>query len=585
MAEHGKTKALAGEGRPSAKPRKGKGLWILIILVIAIVTPLVLSGWMQKPPVSDAAKAASTFTVRMDDLIITVTESGSIKAQQSTDVICEVEDRSIEIASIIAEGSMITAEDVANGKIICQLNSTDLQDRYNRELIDYSASQANYLEAQEFFIIQKKQNESDIAAAQLALEFGLMDLQNYLGQEASEKLVGQVTEDPNAPIDFPELLKFLEDPDSEGGGAKQKLKELNDSIILAEQKLTQAQSELESTKKLYDANYAPEIEVRQKELAVNSYRIQHEQASDALSLYKRYDLPKQTKQLLSDYHEAERELERTGAQTRSRLAQARVRLERTEAAFNLQKDHVAKLEREIEACTIRAPSPGIVIYGSSADWYQRRDDPIEVGDSVRRGQKIFTIPNSNLMGVELRVHEAFVNMVMPGQPVTVTVEAFPDTPFYGKVSKVAPLPDPQHGWFDPGVKVYTTQVTIDGSHEILKPGMSAKVEILAEHLRDVLIVPVQVVANRSGRKVCYVATGGDPEEREVVTGAFNDTFVEIVSGLEVGEEILLSPPRLVEPENPSQPNRLLQPQQRQEQTEQENTDSTETPAKNATSDT
>ncbi len=566
------------------KPRKSRWFLILIILLVAVGTPLVLSGWIRKPVQSEAAKAASTFMVRRDDLIITVTESGSIKAQQSTDIFCEVEGRGVEISSIIPEGTMITAEDVASGKIICQLNASDLQDLYNRELIDYSAAQANYLEAQEFFIIQKKQNESDIAAAQLALEFGLMDLQNYLGSDASEKLTSQISEDPNAPIDFAGLLEFLEDPKSEGGGAKQKLKELNDSIILAEQKLTQAQSEFESTKKLYDANYAPEIEVRQKELAVNSYRIQHEQASDALSLYKRYDLPKQTKQLLSDYHEAERQLERTQAQTRSRLAQARVRLERTESAFNLQKDHVAKLERQIEACTIRAPSPGIVIYGSSADWYQRRDDPIEVGDSVHRGQKIFTIPNSSLMGVELRVHEAFVNMVMPGQPVTITVEAFPDTPFYGKVSKVAPLPDPQHGWFDPGVKVYTTQVTIDGSHDILKPGMSVKVEILAEHLRDVLIVPVQVVANRSGRKVCYVATGSEPEEREVVTGAFNETFVEIVNGLEAGEEVLLSPPRLVEPENAPKPKQPL-PQQPQEQNRQESTDSSETPAKNTSSDT
>jgi len=566
------------------KPRKSRWFLILIILLVAVVTPLVLSGWVGKPTASDAAKAASTFTVRRDDLVITVTESGNIKAQQSTDVICEVEDRSIEIASIIPEGTVVTEEDVANGKILCQLNATDLQDRYNRELIDYSAAQANYLEAQEYFIIQKKQNESDIAAAQLSLEFGLMDLQNYLGREASEKLISQISADPNSAIDFSELVTFLEDPGSEGGGAKQKLKELSDSIILAEQRLTQAQSEFESTKKLYDANYAPEIEVRQKELSVNSYRIQHEQASDALSLYKRYDLPKQTKQLLSDYHEAERELERTQAQTRSRLAQARVRLERTEAAFNLQKDHVAKLEREIEACTIRAPSPGIVIYGSSADWYQRRDDPIEVGDSVRRGQKIFTIPNSSLMGVELRVHEAFVNMVMPGQPATITVEAFPDTPFYGKVSKVAPLPDPQHGWFDPGVKVYTTQVTIDGSHDVLKPGMSAKVEILAEHLRDVLIVPVQVVANRSGRKVCYIATGGDPEEHEVVTGAFNDTFVEIVSGLEAGEEVLLSPPRLIEPENASQPKLPTLPQQ-QDKTEQDTTESESTSVKSTTSDT
>jgi HlyD family secretion protein len=526
--------------------RKGRRLWVIGLALLVVAAASVLLGWMKTPASADTGKMSNTFTVRTGDLTIMVTESGSIKAQQSTDINCEVEGRGVEIADIVPEGTVVTPEDVNNGKLLCQLNSSELQDSYNRELIDFSTAKANYSEAQEAYTIQKKQNESDIAASQLAVEFGLMDLRNFLGETASQKLIDQVAQDPNAKINMTAILQFLEDANSEGGGARQKLKELNDSIILAEERLTQAQSELDSSKKLFAANYAPEIEVRQKELAVKSYQIQYEQASDALDLYKRYDFPKQTKQLLSDYHEAQRELERTLARTRSKLAQAQARLESTQASFNLQKSHVDKLERQIAACTIRAPSAGIVIYGSSADWYQRRDDPIEIGDLVHKGQKIFTIPNSNLMGVELRVHESSVNMVMPGQRATITVEAFPDTPFYGKVLKVAPLPDPQHGWFDPGVKVYTTQVTISGAHDVLKPGMSAKVDILVDQLHDVKIVPVQVVANRGGRKVCYVETEEGPEERQVQTGEFNNTFVQILSGLEVGEKVLLNPPRAIQ---------------------------------------
>ena len=524
-----------------------KPLWVVGFLLLIVVAAFVLAGWIRKPASSDAGKVANTFTVRIDNLTITVTESGNIKAQESTDVMCEVEGRGVEIAEIIPEGTVITREDVDKGKIICQLNASDLKDFYNRELIEFSSAKANYLEAQEAHLIQKKQNESDIAAAQLAVEFGLMDLQNYLGETASQKLVHQLTRDPNAAIDMAGILEFLEDPNGEGGGAKQKLKELNDSIILAEQRLTQAQSELESTMKLFKANYAPQIEVRQKELAVNSYRVQYEQASDALDLFKRYDFPKQTKQLLSDYLEAQRELDRTMARTRSKLAQTQAKLESSKASFDLQQEHVTKLERQIAACIIRAPSPGIAIYGTSADWYQRREDPIEVGDMVRKGQKIFTIPNSDLMGVELRVHESSVNMVDPGQRVEVTVEALPDLVFQGKVLNVAPLPDPQHGWLDPGVKVYTTQVSISGKHDVLKPGMSAKVKIFVEQLDNVKIVPVQVVANRAGKKVCYVVRDENVEEREVQTGLFNDTFVEITEGLEVGEKVLLVPPRVVQP--------------------------------------
>jgi HlyD family secretion protein len=554
-------------GRQGGTIKRGKKrLWIMALLLVIGGTAVVLSGWMRTPLAADTSEDSGTFTVRQDDLIITVTESGSIKAQESTDVMCEVEGHSVEISSIVPEGTVITPQDVANGKILCQLNAAELQDNYNKEMIDFSAAKANYLGAQEALVIQKKQNESDIAKAKLAVEFGLMDLQNYLGDKASGQLVDQVTRDPNVAIDMATFQKLLEDPNELGGEASQMLKKYQNDILLAEGQLEKSTDILTGTQKLHDANYASDLDLKSAELDVDRFRVQKESAEEALRLYKLYAFPKQTKQLLSDYYEAKRELERTVARTRSELAQAQAKLESSEASFNLQKSHVAKLERQIAACTIRAPSPGIVIYGSSADWWQRRQDPIEVGDMVHRGQKIFTIPNSDVMGVELRVHESAVNKVKPGQDVTVTVEAHPDMAFHGKLVNVAPLPDPQHGWFDPGVKVYTSYVTIDGTHEVLKPGMSAKVEILVDRLHDVKIVPVQVVENRDGRKFCYVATDSGPEEREVVTGEFNNTFVEIVSGLQVGEKVLLSPPRGIE----RKPDSETKPQQSPDSDQQQN---------------
>lgn len=524
----------------------GKKLWLILILIAVASTALVLLTSMRKANSAASAKSLNTFIVRKDNLTITVTESGNIKARESTDIFCEVEGRGVEIAELVPEGMVITEEDVRNKKLLCQLNSSDLQDNYSQQQITFSTAKAAYIEAQEAYDIQKKQNESDLAAAKLAVQFGLMDLEKHLGRSAAHKLIEDANDDPNSSINMASLLEYLDDPNSEKGGAKQKLNELTDTILLAEGKLTQAKQEWESSKKLYDANYAPEIEVEQKRLAVQSFDIQYKQAVDTLDLYKRYDFPKETEKFLSDYQEAKRELERTFARARSQLAQAKAKLENAEATHNLQQEHVAKLERQIAACTILAPSPGIIVYGTSADWRSRREDPIEIGDMVHKGQKIFTIPNSNLMGVELSVHESSVDKVKPGQYADVTVEAFPDQIFSAKVTKVAPLPDPQHGFLGAGVRVYSTEVEIDGERDFIRPGMSAKVEILVEELTDVMIVPIQVVANRGGRKVCYIPTPQGPEEREVKTGEFNETFVQIVSGLQVGEEVLLNPPRIVE---------------------------------------
>ncbi len=66
--------------------------------------------------------------------------------------------------------------------------------------------------------------------------------------------------------------------------------------------------------------------------------------------------------------------------------------------------------------------------------------------------------------------------------------------------------------------------------------MTAEVELLIEELHDVLYVPLQAVSSPGRDRVCYLANG----ERSVVeTGPFNDKYIEITSGLEEGDEILL----------------------------------------------
>ncbi len=311
--------------RPASARRKRRWGWLVLAVLALVVSGFVISK--RSAEATDASGKPGTFAVRKDDLTITVVESGFVKAQQSTDVICEVEGSGMEIVSIVPEGSVITLEDVEGGKIVCELNSSNLQDNLNQEQVVFSTAKAYYTEAQEGLLIQRKQNESDLAEAELAVQFGLMDLRKHLGEAVARKLVEDVDRDPNAAIDVVALLRLLEDPSSEGGAAKQKLKELEDAIVLAKAKLTQADQELTSSKKLRDANYAPEIEVQQKELAVQSYKIQSEQAADTLDLYRRYDFPKETRKFLSDYREAGRELDRTHARNRSRLAQAQAKLE------------------------------------------------------------------------------------------------------------------------------------------------------------------------------------------------------------------------------------------------------------------
>jgi len=97
------------------------------------------------------------------------------------------------------------------------------------------------------------------------------------------------------------------------------------------------------------------------------------------------------------------------------------------------------------------------------------------------------------------------------------------------------------GWFDRFVKEYETILKIEDLplDAGLKPGMTGEVKIFVNQLPDVLLVPVQAVGQKQTQHYCYVLKGQNIERREIVVGENNDKYVEIKSGLEEGEKVLL----------------------------------------------
>ncbi|MCP4613623.1 MAG: HlyD family efflux transporter periplasmic adaptor subunit [Planctomycetes bacterium] len=555
MSEKSRSESENGKRALSANTHKSRRFWLIILIAVIAAAVVMFSGWMRSPISSDTG-LASTFETRKDDLTITVTESGSTKANQTIDIRSEVYGEAT-IISIVPEGTYITQEDVDAGKLLVELDSSSLVDRLKEEEKGLASDEAMLTEAQENYHIQRNQNESDITAAELAVQFGLLDLQSFLGKSASQKLLDIVTKDPNATIETATLVELFADANNLGGEALQTQQQSENDILLARGQLEKATDVYTGTKKLFDANYASTLDLKSADLDVQRYQVQKDSAEESLRLYKLYSLPKQAMQLLSDYREAQHELRRTEARARSRMAQAQARLSNAEEEVSESREDVDRREKQVAACTIRAPAPGLVVYGTTGSYRSRDMGPIQEGGKVYQRQKIISLPDTAELIVEIRVHEASVDKVRPGQPATITAEAFPDKTLHGKVLSVAPLPDTQRSYLSPDVKVYITKVSVDGTHPYLRPGMSAKAEILVEQLEDVMIVPVQVVANRSGRKVCYIATDSGPKERQVETGAFNDTFVEIVSGLEVGENVLMIPPRIIDPQPDSKPRETV----------------------------
>jgi HlyD family secretion protein len=484
----------------------------------------------------------NTYNVTHQDLTISVTESGSIKASNSVTVRSGVEGRTT-IVSVVPEGTILTQEDVDKGKVILELDTSTQKEDLNRQQIEYNTAMADFTDAKENLDIQINQNESDIQQGRLTVQFALMDLQKYVGQEAADGLVADSNSRTITDNDFNKLTR---DPNKLGGESLQKYRQLMSDITVAQSEYYLAQNTLNWTEKLAAKNYVAKTELESDKLKADKSKITHEQAITALDLFVRYEFPKDSHKFFSDYAEAKRELERILAKARSQEAQAVAKKANAEAKFGLEKERLEKLQRQVAAGIIKAPVAGMVVYatqGGGRFGGSRSRTSIEVGREVQEREDVMSIPSAMEMAVDTKIHETNVDKVMVGQRARITVDAMPDQAFYGSVLKISPLPDPAAFLSNPDLKVYSTDVSIENS-ETLRPGMSAKVEIVIAQLKNVIAIPVQCISNRAGKKICFLQTRNGNEEREVKTGPYNDKFIQIQEGLNEGEKVLLSPPRI-----------------------------------------
>jgi multidrug resistance efflux pump len=540
----------------SEKKRWGEGRWWAVGPIIAAALVVIGVAATKIAGGNSSEAAVGVLRARRGDLNIVVTEGGSIRARNSIQYRVEVERRGMRgdltILSVVPAGTYVTQEDVDNGMILVELDASSLEDQLTREEMELAGDQEALTAAKEAYDIQVIQNESDIASALLRVRFTLLDLQKYVGEEIASQMVDGISEMANLSAHVAPFIEAIRnDPNLiDGSAAGQSLKRYNDNIVLAHGNLATANMTLEGTERLHEANYVSALDLERDRLAVQNREFSRQNAQLNLDLFLAYDLPKGIEQNLSNYIEAGRQLERTYAQCRSRLARAQARLGYRNSRHASQLQRVEEVKQQIANCTIRARAPGLVVYGAGdrGDAFRRMrrrgrgSGIIAEGESVYTGQVLISVPNTAAMVAEISVHETEIDKVRPGQPARIVMDAFPDRVLQGQVLEVAMLPDRNRNFLNPDLRVYRALVQIDGTHDFLKTRMSCQVDILAQELKDVLVVPVQVVASRRGAKIVYVQTADGPEDRKVTTGAFNDMFVQIVEGLREGEEVLVNPP-------------------------------------------
>ena len=521
------------------------------LLAGAVVLALGLWLWLRPAQATDENL---TITAKRGPLDIKVLVGGSIEALKSQEIVSEVRGEPIKILKIVEEGYLVTEEDVKTNKVLVELDSSKLKQNLVSQDITFQSTASSLTEAQQGFEIQVNLNKTDVKAAEQKARFALMELEKFLGLRIASEVIDQLglreeqstnspapTNSPAARVTRVDFTRFAKAELLEDGMAKQELRKRDDELLVAKTAEGQALTKFNGTKRLFDKGFVTKSELENDQVAADQARLKVEAAATARDLFIRYDFPKQAEEFLSKYDEALQGLIRARKEAVSKLAQAEARLRGAQGRYEREKLNLDELNEQLGKCVIAATTPGLVVYGGGSQrMYWGNQERIAVGAQVYERQAIITIPDPTAMGVTVGVHESHIKKVKKGLAVKITADAFPDDPITGEVTKVGVLPDSENRWMNPDMKLYKTTISIEGTREWVKPGMSAKIEILVKRLDDVVYVPLQAVATRDGKQVVF--RPGRTQPVEVETGDFTDEFIEIRKGLAAGDSVLLRTP-------------------------------------------
>jgi membrane fusion protein (multidrug efflux system) len=225
---------------------------------------------------------------------------------------------------------------------------------------------------------------------------------------------------------------------------------------------------------------------------------------------------------------AERELKRISslaernAASQSRLDEAETELRQSRARLEAAEAQRGLAERAVRDASVTAPFAGLLA---------RRY--VSVGDFVDAGEPLFDLVALDPIEVEFHLAERDSGRVSLGDKVEVHVAPFPDETFSATVHVVSPR-------IDAATRTLRVKARLDNTAGRLRPGLFARADLGVAERANVPMLPEEAVLQRSDGAVVFVLRGdGKVARRAIQTGIIRDGRIEAVSGLRVGERVVV----------------------------------------------
>ena len=192
---------------------------------------------------------------------------------------------------------------------------------------------------------------------------------------------------------------------------------------------------------------------------------------------------------------------------------------------------VDEVEERLDETEIFAPIQGVII-----EKLVEEGQIIASGISnVSGGTAIATLADMSRLFIIADIDETDIGSVKIGHAVRITADAFPDEIFKGKVTRIAP-----QGVVDNSITIFKVKIEVQGAGKtLLKPMMSANIDIVIHQVKDTVHVTRAGIRKDEEGEFAIILKNDQPEKVRVKTGIKNPIHVQIVSGLNPGEEVVL----------------------------------------------
>ncbi len=458
--------------------------------------------------------AVDVFTVTRLNFDVATTATGELRARNQIELRNRI-DSDTTIIEVIEEGRRVKA-----GEVLVKLNAEPMVERLDEESLSIESSRAAMVEANEGYAIQVSENESAVRAAILKLALANLDLEKW-----------------------------------KSGEVKSRRLELRHNLERSTKEEVRLREKLEKSRSLHQRGYYSLDLLKQDELSWEQSKADLAKRELEQEVFEEFEYTRDERQKMSDVEEAQAEVDRVHRQNASKLASKEADRNNKRQALAIREQKLAKLKEQLEAATVKAPSDGLVVYGSSIEQSRWGNDegPMQVGTRVYPNQLLIVLPDTSEMIAAVKVHESLAGRIRPGQRVNIKVDAAGDQRFPGRVESIGVLAEQTSRWMDPNLREYTVRIALDregmseGQGEMLKPSMRCEAEVILGNVTAALVVPVQAVFNEGPVRFVHVMASGQGgtsryARRPVQLGQRSDRYAEIRAGLKEGDRVLVRKP-------------------------------------------